>query len=257
MIRTSIALSCLIPAVAQAQAVADTTATYAMYVLGMKMAVGEVHLAYDPGGYHIDVRVRTTGAAKVFVDGHQDSEVAGSWHETAPQPAVLNSSGTWNGDQHKLVINFASGAPVVTTLIPPDKKKREPIPPEKLRQAIDIPSAIAALVRQVATAGSCERSSRTFDGRRLSEVTAHDDGQEMLAPNDLSSFSGPTKRCKLDIRQISGFEKDDDPVDARRIRHATAWLARLTPGGPMLPVRIDMEARYVGQAQLYLTNPEK
>jgi hypothetical protein len=257
MIRSLITLALLIPCTAQAQAVADTTVNYGMYVLGVRMALGEVHLAYDPSGYRIDLRMRTTGAAKMFYDGFQDSAVSGTWQSGGPLPAVLNSTGTWNGDPHKLVISFATGAPVVTTLIPPDRKKREPIPPEKLRDAIDIPSAIVALLRQVATAGSCERSSRTFDGRRLSQVSAHDAGDEVLKPDERSSFSGPTKRCRLDIRQISGFEKGDDPVDATRTRHATVWLARVTPDGPMVPVRIDMEARYVGEAQLFLSRAEK
>jgi hypothetical protein len=60
------------------------------------------------------------------------------------------------------------------------------------------------------------------------------------------------KKCSFDLRQVSGFERDDDKAKARQTRHATAWLAKLSPDGPMLPVRIDMEARWVGEAQLVL-----
>jgi hypothetical protein len=249
-----VALSLFCPFAANAQVTADSTAAYALYVLGLRMADGQAHLFYNPSGYRMSVQMHTTGAAAIFVKGQQDSEVEGAWQASAPDPHVVTSSGVWNGDVHRLVISFASGAPEVTTLIPPDKKKREPIPREMLRDAIDIQSAIAALVRQVATTGSCERSARTFDGRRLTQVSAHDDGEQNLKPTERSIFSGVAKRCTFDIRQVSGFEKDDDLKQAAQTRHATAWLARLKPEGPMLPVRIDMEARWVGEAQLLLVD---
>jgi hypothetical protein len=250
-----LALTLLWPLTAQAQVAADATATYALYVLGLRMADGQAHLQYDPSGYHMEVHMHTTGAAAIFVRGRQDSAVDGAWRALTPDPHVVDSSGTWNGDPHRLVITFASGAPEVTTLIPPDKKKREPIPPEMLRDAVDIQSAIAALVRQVATTGSCDRSAHTFDGRRITAVTAHDAGEERLPASERSRFSGLAKRCTFDLRQVSGFERDEDDREAAaKTRHATAWLARLTPDGPMLPVRIDMEARWVGEAQLLLVD---
>jgi hypothetical protein len=254
MFKILISLLILCPLSAHAQVAADATATYALYVLGLRMADGQARLVYSPSGYRMNVQMHTTGAAAVFVRGQQDSEVEGGWRDLAPDPHQVSSSGVWNGDTHRLVISFASGAPEVTTLIPPDKKKREPIPHDMLRDAIDIQSGIAALVRQVATTGSCERSARTFDGRRLTRVTAHNDGEETLQPSSRSSFSGPAKRCTFDLRMVSGFEKDDDREQTGQTRHATAWLARLTPDGPMLPVRIDMEARWVGEAQLVLVD---
>jgi hypothetical protein len=248
--------SALCPLAARAQATADATANYALFVLGLRMADGQVHLVYNPASYRMDVQMHTTGAAAIFVSGQQESEVDGVWHAAGPLPHVLSSSGTWNGDLHKLVISFESGGPVVTTLLPPDRKKREPIPPDLLRESVDVSSAIAALIRQVSTTGSCERTARTFDGRRLAEVRAHDAGEERLLPTDRSSFSGNTKRCTFEVRQLSGFEHGDDREDAAKTRHATAWLARLTPGGPLLPVRLDMEARLVGSAQMVLVSKD-
>jgi len=254
MFKILISFLILFPFAAHAQGAADATATYALYVLGLRMADGQAHLVYDKSGYRMHVHMHTTGAAAVFVSGQQDSEVEGAWRDLAPDPHLVSSSGLWNGDTHRLVISFASGAPEVTTLIPPDKKKREPIPPDLLHDAIDIQSAIAALVRQVATTGSCERSARTFDGRRLTRVSAHDDGEQTLQPTSRSNFSGLAKRCTFDIRMVSGFERDDNREQTGQTRHATAWLARLAPDGPMLPVRIDMEARWVGEAQLVLVD---
>jgi hypothetical protein len=250
-----LALAVLCPLTAHAQVAADASASYALYVLGLRMADGQAHLAYDQAGYRMEIHVRTTGAAAIFVQGQQNSAVDGAWNALKPDPHIVNSVGTWNGDPHRLVISFASGAPEVTTLLPPDKKKREPIPPAMLHDAVDIQSAIAALVRQVAVTGSCERTARTFDGRRLTAVSAHDAGEDRLAPTERSSFSGLAKRCTFDIRQVSGFEHDEsDREAAAKTRHATAWLARLTSDGPMLPVRIDMEARWVGETQLLLVN---
>ena len=248
----ALVLLLLLPAIAHAQTRAEATADYAVYVLGLRMAEARIHLAYTPSDYRIDMSGRTTGAAAVFVRGVQTSAADGSWQDQSARPHVLTSSGTWNGDPHRLVISFTTGGPHVTTLIPPDRTPREKPPPALLARSVDIPSAIVAMIHQLAITGRCARQVLTFDGRRLSEVEASDAGAAVLPPGERSSFSGEAQRCDFAGREVGGFDTLDDWPDARKIRHARAWFARLTPDGPPMPVRIDFEAKLVGEAQMVL-----
>ena len=122
---------------------------------------------------------------------------------------------------------------------------------------IDSVSAMAQLVRQVNATGRCEGHSRTFDGRRLAELTARTAGREVLEQTGRSSFAGPALRCDFEGRQLAGFRLDADRAARRSApRRGTAWFAAATPGGPMIPVRIQFEMDLIGNLTMYLAAPE-
>jgi hypothetical protein len=93
-----------------------------------------------------------------------------------------------------------------------------------------------------------------FDGRRLSEIAATDAGQEMLEPTRRSSFSGPATRCDFEGRLLAGFMLDDDRARAARPQTGSAWMARLLPNAPPLPVRMTFQTRWLGHVTMYLTS---
>ena len=115
---------------------------------------------------------------------------------------------------------------------------------------------MAQLVRQVNATGRCEGRSRTYDGRRLAELTARTAGREVLEQTSRSSFAGPALRCDFEGRQLAGFRLDADRTAAQRPRRGTAWFAATTPGGPMIPVRIQFETDLIGNLTMYLAAPE-
>jgi hypothetical protein len=94
---------------------------------------------------------------------------------------------------------------------------------------------------------------RVFDGRRLSVIIVHTAGMQTLAATGRSSWQGPALRCDFEGRQLGGFARDRPREQEARPRKGTAWLARLTPDGPPLPVRVAFENRWVGTATMYLT----
>ena len=102
--------------------------------------------------------------------------------------------------------------------------------------------------------GTVVRTIRTKGQGRVADIASHTVGEEILPHDDRSSFSGPALRCDVEGRQLAGFLHDESPADLHRIQHSTAWLARLVPGGPRLPVRVVFETHYFGHGTAYLTD---
>jgi len=118
---------------------------------------------------------------------------------------------------------------------------------------MDTLSALAQLMRRVETDGRCETSVRTYDGRRVLEVTAQTGAREELAPSGRSMFHGQALRCDFEGSELAGFLFGEDDPEHRRPLHGSAWLAPVLHDAPPLPVRIAFQTRWFGWATMYLT----
>ena len=127
------------------------------------------------------------------------------------------------------------------------------MPAEQQRGTIDTLSAMAQLLDQVNRTGRCDGVVQTFDGRRLASLRSWTVGMAPIPPSSVSSFSGPALHCEFEGRQLGGFMLDEDRATLQRPQRGNAWFAAVSPGGPMLPVRISFHTRWFGDATMYLT----
>jgi hypothetical protein len=195
----------------------------------------------------------TTGVVSLFHHGHQVNTVIGTWDAGRPQPKQFQGVGIWQGEDRVTLIDYLHGQPLIRTLIPSQEKEREPVPLSLQQNSMDSLSALALMMRRVTDTGRCEASVRTFDGNRASDISAHTAGEETLLPNSLSIFSGKALRCDFIGQMLAGFlYEDTNPFD-RRPLHGSAWLARLVPGEPPVPVQMQFETHWFGEAALYMT----
>ena len=112
---------------------------------------------------------------------------------------------------------------------------------------------MATLLHRVWTAGRCDGAVRTFDGRWMSEIAVRTVGEQVLEETERSPFNVTALRCDIEGHQLAGFWRDTDAETLHKPHRASVWFARATPGGPMLPVRIEIETRGFGSATMYLT----
>ena len=245
-------LLCL-PPVAHAQPV---SAHYAAYSTGLNVLRLHAELAIGPRDYRVHLTYRTAGAVGALVRAEQDTVAEGAFVGDRPVPRRFYSFGHFRGRPRVTQIDYPRGQPEIRTLTPPNEEEREPVPLADQAGTIDSVSAMAQLVRQVNATGRCEGRSRTYDGRRLAELTARTVGREVLEQTSRSSFAGPALRCDFEGRQLAGFLLDADRAKAQRPRRGTAWFAATAPGGPMIPVRIQFETDLIGNLTMYLAAPE-
>lgn len=243
----------VLPAPAPAQEAPELQTSYDMYAAGFHVAQMHASFGVGPRDYRVQLAYHTTGLVSVFHRGHQLSTVAGTWDADQPQPLEFRSTGVWQGQDKVTLIDYLHGLPLIRRLIPPQTAEREPVPLSLQRNAVDSLSAMALLIRRVRDTGRCEASVRTFDGNRAGEITAHTSGEDILAPTSRSIFSGKTLRCDFLGQMLAGFlHVDSSPYD-RRPLHGSAWLARLDPREPPVPVKMEFETHWFGNATMYLT----
>ena len=234
-------------------AIADSwQATYDAYVAGANAARLTTLFHLDHAGYRMDVQSRTLGLLDVFVGARQSTQVEGTWHETQLRPRQFRAEGVWKGERRATRIDYHAGDPRLLELMPPDPQ-REDVPAAARLHAMDRLSPLALLARQVARTGRCDTNATTYDGRRLEETTSHTAGWEELPPSSVSSFAGRALRCDIELRMTAGFLADEDRAHAGRLRHAQVWLAAPAKDAPVLPVRIQLDAGWLGHAAVFLS----
>jgi hypothetical protein len=244
----------LVPAVGYADEspTAEMHLAFEAYAAGLNVLDVDAGIQMNPKGYRVTVDFRTVGVFGALFSAKTESIAAGLWQRGGVAPTRFYSYGTVRGVPRRTQIDFEGGQPVVKILEPAMDEERDPVPPEEERDTIDTLSAMAELVHDVAASGHCNGRVTTFDGRRLSQITAHLVGEEMLDKAEGSIFGGPALRCDFEGKQIAGFVHDVDRAELQRPQRGTAWLAPALPGGPPVPVRLTFHTRFFGDATMYL-----
>ena len=229
-----------------------TTLSYATTVAGLTVMLTEADVEMSNRGYRIDIATRTAGAYGLLIRGESRSVSQGMWAGNTVVPQRYAVSGLWRGTPRQTQLDYAGGQPDVLRLEPPTAAEREPVPPALQRETVDTISAAALLARRATLTTSCDGSARTFDGRRLFEVTSRTGGWETLPPDAAPAHRGPLLRCEFEGRLLAGFLLDSDREAASRPHRATVWLGRLAPDAPLFPVRLSFDMRWLGSATMSL-----
>lgn len=252
----------LSPAVAQpaagqsvrGTAAGEAHADYQMYARGLRIAHLESGFDLGPRNYRMEVAYRTFGLVGFLFRGHQLSSVAGAWNGDNAAPGQYTGDGYWRGAVRRTILDYHNGRPSLREQTPSNADdEREEVPDAMLQGAIDTLSAMTELMRVASATGRCELSLRTYDGRRLTQLTARTVGYEELPATGRSVFSGRALRCDFSGQLLGGYRNSDGAVERGRARTSSAWLAQVVPGAPLLPVRIVFETPWFGDATMYLT----
>lgn len=229
-----------------------TTLSYATTVAGLTVMMTEADVEMTNRGYRVDIATRTAGTYGLVIQGETRTLAMGMWAGSTVAPQRYAVSGTWRGTPRQTLMDYTTSQPEVLRLEPPNADEREPVPNALQRETIDTISAAALLTRQATLASSCDGSTRTFDGRRLFEVTSRTGGWETAATDPAWARFDSVLRCNFEGRLLAGFLIDGDREAAARPQRGTAWLARVAPDAPLLPVRIAFEIRWLGAATMSL-----
>ncbi|HEX5328024.1 MAG TPA: DUF3108 domain-containing protein [Acetobacteraceae bacterium] len=247
-----VVLLAMLPCTAPAAEAPTVNLHYQAFAHGLAVVAMDVSLTLAPGGYSLTLSYHTTGLAGFLYPGREIESVSGTWNGDLASPRRYTAEGLWRGRHRRVDIVYREGRPEIVSIQPPDTEERDPVPPALRLGTEDSLSALAQLVRHVDDTGNCATAARTYDGRRLSEISASTAGVETLAPAARSMFAGTALRCDFSGRMLAGFRHDQDRRTAGRPHRGSAWFA--TVGAtPALPVRMRFETRWFGDVTMLLT----
>ncbi|MCR9218807.1 MAG: DUF3108 domain-containing protein [Alphaproteobacteria bacterium] len=231
---------------------------YEGYFGGLHIGSARAVLERRGGEYRVSAEARARGLLEWFSQWRGRAETRGRLVDAAdvrdfaePKPDLHRNRGEWRGDPRWSILTYdADGRVSAQDGSPPDPNELTPIPDGSTRDTIDPISAIVAMAEVMQDGGLCEADLQLFDGRRRYDLTVRDGGVREFAPNDYTIFEGEARGCKLEIERIGGFRIERSKY-AETARDRTVWVGRPIPGGPPVPVRVEIETAY-GAAVVHL-----
>jgi hypothetical protein len=225
--------------------------TYSGYADGLNVLGLTVDFRFSAAGYAIAMRGRTDGLIRLMYHADWQTISVGLWTSTGIAPGRYDNEGHFGCQYRHVSLAFDASGPEVRLLVPPDDGETVPVSPGDVAGAVDSLGAMALSLRGAGPA-ACRGAIKTFDGRRVEDVTLHAAPPEMMPPTSRSIWHGEAQRCDFIARLVAGFPRDGDAAAAAPHNEAV-WLAPPLPGAPALPVRMTLYNRHLGQVALYLT----
>ena len=214
--------------------------TYAVSIRGFPLLTLDVRIAETVGSYTVSGFIRTAGVVDLLADFVMQSESRGTIAADVLRPSLHETASHWRNGQRGTHLEYAGDGTVAAVVTPAEEPGRPepPLPtPEQTVGTLDPLSAILAINRAIARAGSCAMQVPVFDGRRRYDLVLADDGMEQAST---TAGAAPLKRCGIEVVKIAGFPEKE----AGRPDHGRAWIQAQGEGQPVLPVRIEFDTRW-------------
>ena len=215
------------------------------------IAVVEITAQFEarPDGYWMRSVSRAVGIGRIFAPHEIRSEVEGTWRADGVAPQRYQAEGNWRGDARRTVLLYREGMPQALEMEPPEGATNEPVPLPARRGAIDMLSAFALMSRTVTQTGRCDVTGPIYDGRRRLDWSSRTIGATRLthAGQEVESL-----QCGLESRLVAGVRIGDDRTRATQPRQAMAWLAKVDPRLPPIPIRVEFASTIFGTMRLEL-----
>lgn len=215
---------------------------YNVYVGGFHVFAFDVDLTLNRSEYAISASGGTKGVVGLFYDWSARIGAKGAFGHGGLRPTRYDVFTDDEGRAETMRLRFEAGGRYSIERKPPKRGKRKTLAPELTLGSVDPLSAILAAILALAEDGSCARTIPVFDGKRRYDLRFSHVGPSAVAPSHLSIFRGPAVQCRFTMTRIAGFTKKrryakiwDDSKD----NPFTVSFARLSDGGPPLPVRFE------------------
>jgi len=101
----------------------------------------------------------------------------------------------------------------------------------------------------VTQTGRCDVAGPIFDGRRRLDWSSRTIGAARIthAGQEIEAL-----QCGLESRLVAGLRHGDDRARATQPRPAMAWLAKVDPRLPPIPIRVEFPSTMFGTMRMEL-----
>jgi hypothetical protein len=246
---TALAVALCGPAIAAGGT--TTHLSYAIYARGFRAMVLNADLVLDNASYQVSISDHTVGFIGALVSNRVASTSTGTFTGSTVHPEHYQSAGYSRGADRRTEIEYDGARPRVVVLSPVEPK-RDVVPAGETIGTVDTLSPVASLMREIVTTDRCDGTFNVYDGARLTRIVATTAGNETLPKVDRSPYAGAALHCDFTTQVIAGFLHDDNYARSHEVQHGTAWVARVVPGGPPVPIRVQFTTPDHGSILIYL-----
>lgn len=216
---------------------------YAIYFGGIEVIELDVGLALDGAHYGVEAAMKTRGFVARMLPWSLRASSKGRLDSGRVRPQEAHSENTWRGKKGWVTLRFDDRGPRVVSA----KPVREPaeIPPDEMRDALDVASAILYLSRTAEAGRACDTRVPVFDGRRRFDFVLDRLGEQQMVRDRYSAFTGTALACQVSMQVLHGKKRERDYGGfGSQGRTATIWLATIFEGVPPMLVRIEYDTRW-------------
>ena len=181
---------------AQSDAAQSEAAVFDVQVAGVKAATLSVTAQRNAAAYAVRAVIQSSGVVRLVRRVHFEASARGAQGKSGYVPAAYTESADTGQRQSDVKMTYADGVPQVLSYSPaPDPAATDAPDPSSLGGTLDPATALYAALRDVAAGQACDVTWRTFDGRRLAQVT--------LGPATPQADGG--LRCAGEYQRLAGF----------------------------------------------------
>ena len=214
---------------------------YKIYIGGFHVIDLDVDIGLAPTEYDVAARVKSVGMVGRMFPWWMKAYSRGEISDSTVRPVSAGQQNNWRGKDRFIDLKFSDGVAEIDRIVPrPETDDRDRVPLEMRKGAVDLTSAIIALIRGMEAGRPCEAQVPVFDGRRRYDLVVTPDGGEKLRRSGYTPFVGDTVNCRLSIDKKAGFKKNDDSGWNDRDRSARVWMGKAFGDVPPVPVRLTL-----------------
>ena len=202
---------------------------YAIYFGGFDILKLDVRLALEGTGYDLGAAVETGGVADLMFTWSLRANASGRLDGARVRPVWAYLESLSRGKKRWTTLRFDEQGPSVASSEP--EHERPDIPPEKLRDALDVASAFLQLSRSIQSGQECDTRIAVFDGKRGFDFAVTRLMEDKLPRSRYSAFSGAALLCTIALEAVHGKpRKRDHDGSGSQERKASIWIAPIFEG---------------------------
>ncbi len=174
------------------------SATFDIYLRGIKAAQLGFTAIEDDGQYSAAAKMQSKGLVGVFTTITYDAKAQGRAVDGDYVPSLYEETRNRDGKIRTARMEYRRGVPLGRELTPARAPRAEDIDPSTQGGTWDVMTAIFAIFRSMPEDEVCGLDQILFDGRRVARI-------EMSNPQN----SGNTITCTADYVRVAGFQDAD------------------------------------------------
>ena len=224
----------------------DVDLLYKVYIGGFHVVDLRLDIGFAPANYDVKANLKSSGMIGQMFPWTMQAYSQGAFAEGGTiVPLSAGQQNTWRGQERFIDLKFTDGIARVERVKPePSADDRDAVPEGLRAGALDLTSAIMAIITRMQGDDACQGNIPVFDGRRRYDLMVEPDGADRLKPNRYSPFEGATVNCLIWIDKKAGFKRKDSSGWNDQDRRARVWMGRAFGDAPPVPVRLTFDTPF-------------